>query len=196
MQCEWVHIYSHLLSEGQDTCNCRWQQFICHICQRAAKWTLTIAYTDNLSSSSDINLTKRKNQLLPDNETEQKRNATGLTAIEQSNEIMTRDDNSYGPESAWDIHKLTCMDNTPTNGSFNDEHRHPWKLTTTQDYNKHMQYADLGDRMMKLYDTILDTELGAIPPPLRLDNSKQLLILPSCGMKITHRDLPSTCSHA
>lgn len=81
---------------------------------------------------------KKKNQLLPDNETEQKRNATGLTDTEQSTEIMTRDDNSYGPESAWDIYRLTCMDNTPTNGNFNDEHRHPWKLTTTQDYNKHM----------------------------------------------------------
>jgi hypothetical protein len=94
---------------------------------------------------------KKKNQLLPDNKTEQKRNVTGLTDTEQSTEIMTRDDNSYGPESAWDIHKLTCMDNTPTNGNFNDEHGYPWKLTITQDYNKHMQYNDLGDRMKLIW---------------------------------------------
>ena len=51
------------------------------------------------------------------------------------------------------------MDNTPTNGNFNDEHGHHWKLTITQDYNMHMQYTDLGGRMMKLFDTMLDTDL-------------------------------------
>lgn len=62
-----------------------------------------------------------------------------------------------------DINKLTCIDNTPTNGNVNDEHGHPWKLTTTQDYNKYMQYTDLGDRMMKLFDTM-------VPPPPDLTN--------------------------
>lgn len=81
---------------------------------------------------------------------------------------MTRDDNSYGS----DINKLTCIDNTLTNGNVNDEHRHPWKLTTTQDYNKYMQYTGLGDRMMKLFDTMLDRErereAKKIPPHLDL----------------------------
>jgi len=75
------------------------------------------------------------------------------------------------------------MDNTPTNGNFNDEHGHPWKLTTTQDYNKHMQYTDLGDRMIKLYDTMLDTELGTLhPPELTIPNSSSSCL--SVGWKL------------
>jgi hypothetical protein len=44
---------------------------------------------DNLFSTPNIfhNLTK-KNQLLQDNKTEEKRNASGLTATEQSTEII------------------------------------------------------------------------------------------------------------
>lgn len=154
-----------------------------------------------MTYSHHLKLTlKKKNQLLPDNETEWKRNAEGLTDTQQSLDIVTRDDNSYGPESAWDINKLTCIDNTPTNGNVNDKHGHPWKLTTTQDYNKYMQYADFRDRMMKLFDTILDKDRGkkkkSFPPHLDLTNPNSSSSWPSCGMKMTHRDLPSPCSHA
>jgi len=54
-----------------------------------------------MTYSHHLKLTlKKKNQLLPDNETEWKRNAEGLTDTQQSLDIVTRDDNSYGPESA------------------------------------------------------------------------------------------------
>ena len=84
---------------------------------------------DNLFSTPNIfhNLTK-KNQLLQDNKTEEKRNASGLTATEQSTEIINqRQRNSYDPQSEWDIHKLTYMymDNPPTNSNFHDEHGQP-----------------------------------------------------------------------
>jgi hypothetical protein len=46
------------------------------------------------------------------------------------------------------------MNNPPTNCNFLDEHGHPTKLSSIQDYNKHMGY-----KMIKLFETLLDMEV-------------------------------------
>jgi hypothetical protein len=89
------------------------------------------------------------------------------------------------------VHLLTTMHHPPANGNFCDEHGNAIKPEIIQDYNRHMGYVDLGDRMTNSYSIQRRTwkwtkKLFFQLLDMAILNS--FLLLTARGTKITHRD--------
>jgi hypothetical protein len=83
------------------------------------------------------------------------------------------------------------MHHPPTNGNFCDEHGNAIKPEIIQDYNRHVGYVNLGDRMTNSYSIQRQTwkwtkKLFFHLLDMTILNSFLLMI--ACGTKITHRD--------
>jgi hypothetical protein len=90
-----------------------------------------------------------------------------------------------------DVHRLTNMHHPPTNGNFCDEHGNAIKPEIIQDYNRHMGYVDLCDRLTNSYAIQRCTWKGTkrlLFHLLDMTIVNIVLLLTACGTKITHRD--------
>jgi hypothetical protein len=90
-----------------------------------------------------------------------------------------------------DVHVLTNMHHPPANGNFCDEHGNAIKPEIIQNYNRHVSYVDLGDRMTNSYSIQRWTWKGTqrlLFHLLDMTIVNIFLLLTACGTKITHRD--------
>jgi hypothetical protein len=116
-------------------------------------------YVDNLFSSPDLfdNLAERKINCCETVRLNRKRMPHNL--LLWSNRLKrgdilsrTRDDlTAMVWRAKCDVHILTNMHHPPTNGNFCDKHGNAIKPEIIQDYNRHMGYAGLGNRMTNSY---------------------------------------------
>jgi hypothetical protein len=156
-------------------------------------------YMDNFFSSPDLfdDLTKRKISCC--RTVRPNRKGMPRDLLPQNNRLKrgdilsrTRDDLTA---MVWrdkkEVHLLTNMHHPPANGNFCDEHGNAIKPEIIQDYNRHMGYVDLGDRMTHSYSIQRRTwrwtkKLFFHLLDMTILNS--FLLFTACGTKITHRD--------
>jgi hypothetical protein len=116
-------------------------------------------YVDNFFSSPDLfnDLTKRKINCC--GTVRPNRKGMPQDLLPRNNRLKRGDILSRSRDDlmamVWrdkrDIHVLTNMHHPPANGNFCDEHGNAIKPEIIQDYNRHIGYVDLGDRMTHSY---------------------------------------------